>query len=269
MNIPSETVTPLRVGTFNVRCDFAHDGEQRWEKRKDRLAAALQQWQPDVIGMQEPLSYQYESIREALPAYDSVGVGRDDGRSAGEFCPVFFRRDRFRLMDSGTFWFSEMPSVPGSASWGNRIPRLCTWVRLTDLDAAPGASAFAFYNLHLDHESQPSRERSVSLLRKRIGSASEDAAIVVGDFNAAPDNPAILALSASPSPVPVSALGQCFAEPPGTFHGFTGQASGGPIDYVFLSPQWEVVSAEVLSGDGQTPYISDHFPLAATLRRTL
>lgn len=264
--MPSST---LRVGTFNVRCDFAHDGEQRWEQRKDRLAAALQQWQPDVIGMQEPLSYQLDFIREALPAYDSVGVGRDDGQSAGEFCPVFFRRDRFRLMDSGTFWFSDTPSVPGSKSWGNCIPRLCTWVRLTDLEAAsPGPSAFTFYNLHLDHESQPSRERSVSLLRERIQAAPEEAAIVVGDFNAAPDNPAILALSASPSPVPVSALSQRFAEPPGTFHGFTGQASGGPIDYVFLSPQWEVMGAEVLSGDGSTPYISDHFPLAVALRRT-
>ena len=256
----------LRVGTFNVRCDFAHDGEQRWEHRKDRFAQALGQWQPDVVGLQEPLLHQYDFLREALPAYQSVGVGREDGQSAGEFCPVFFRHGRFRLMDSGTFWFSETPAAPGSASWGNRIPRLCTWVRLTDLDAAPGPSAFTFYNLHLDHESQPSRERSVSLLRERIGSAPEDAAIVVGDFNAAPDNPAILALSGPASPVPVSALSQC-AEPPGTFHGFTGQASGGPIDYVFLSPPWEVLDAEVLHGDGQTPYISDHFPLAASVRR--
>ena len=265
VNLSSST---LRVGTFNVRCDFAQDGEQRWEQRKDRLAAALRQWQPDVLGMQEPLRHQLDFIREALPAYDSVGVGRDDGQSAGEFCPVFFRRDRFELTSSGTFWFSDTPSVPGSKHWGNRIPRLCTWVCLTDLEAASaGDAAFRFYNLHLDHESQPARERSASLLLERISAAPEDAAIVAGDFNAEPANPAILALGAAGSPVPVSALSQCFPHPPGTFHGFTGQASGGPIDYLFVSPQWEVVDAEVLHGDGQTPYISDHFPLAATLRR--
>lgn len=261
---PNGATPTLSVGTFNVRCDFPADGGQRWGHRRDRVADLLRGWGPDLLGLQEPLSAQLGDIRRALPAYEAAGVGRDDGRAAGEFCPVLFRRDRLRLGGGGTFWFSDTPQVPGSRGWGNRITRLCTWVSLTDL--ASGA-AFLFYNLHLDHESQPARERSVGLLLDHIRARpAADPVIVAGDFNAEPDNPAVAAMGAADSPVPTSALAGRAGGPAGTFHGFTGEPAGGAIDHIFVSPEWEVLDAHVRRGDGMRPFPSDHFPVAATLR---
>ena len=251
----------LTVGTYNVRCDFPGDGEQRWEYRESRFLDQVRAWAPDVLGFQEPLRLQYDHIRQALPEYASVGVGRDDGRSAGEFCPIFYRKNRFDLGESGTFWFSETPEVPGSSDWGNRNLRICTWASLREQNTG---TSFYVYNLHLDHESQPSREKSVDLLLRRIRERETQAPVIVmGDFNAEPDNFALARFSSSP--VPTSALMSVPGAAAGTFHGFTGTVEGGPIDHIFVSSEWVVESARVIPGDGLQPYPSDHLPVSATL----
>ncbi len=263
---PSEdTPLVLQVGSFNVRWDAPGDGEHRWEHRRVRLETLLHAWDPDLLGLQEPLHHQRDQILKALPNYDAVGVGRDDGVSAGEFCPILYRRARFDLAGSGTFWLSGTPATPGSVDWGSRLPRICTWASLVERETG---IAFSLYNLHLDHESQTAREKGVQLLVDMIrGRPAAGPVIVTGDFNAEADNPAIGRLRAADSPVPVSALRA--SVPPvtlGTFHGFTGQAQGGAIDHILLSPDWEVLDAQVLPGDGARPFPSDHFPVAATLQ---
>ncbi len=255
----------LSVGTFNVRWANPDDGEHQWNLRKERLFALLRGWGPDVLGMQEPLLPQLEALRRALPDYDSVAVGRDDGLEAGEFCPIFFRAARFEKLEDGTFWFSETPDTPGSMGWNSRHPRLCTWVRLKEQE---NGEAFYVYNVHWDHESQQARDNSALILLDRIRRrASADPVLVLGDFNAEAGNPAVARLAAPDSPVPASALSPEQIAQMGTFHGFTGNTSETPIDHILMSPEWEVLSAEVLRGDGRRPFPSDHFPLAATLRR--
>lgn len=255
----------LRIGTFNVRWDAPGDGPHRWERRRERLLDLLRAWEPDVLGLQEPRREPLAQIRAALPVYASVGVGRDDGAEAGEFCPIFYRRARFDLVGSGTFWFSQTPEAPGSLGWGSRHPRLCTWVHLRERG---DETAFTVYNLHWDHESEEARGQSARLLQDRLRQRpAADPVIVVGDFNAEADSHAVASLLAPDSPVPVSALGGAFSPSTGTFHGFTGDAPGTPIDHILLSPEWEVVEAEIMRGDGRLPFPSDHFPVAATLRR--
>lgn len=252
---------PLSVGTCNVRWDNPGDGEHRWELRRDRLLGLLRSWKPDVLGLQEPLRHQLDYLRQALPDYDSVGVGRDDGVAAGEFCPIFYRRDRFHLADTGTFWLAETPDTPGSMAWGARHPRICTWAALIERGTE---TPFFVYNVHLDHESQAARANGVALLLERIRQRpASDPLLVLGDFNAPPDNPAVVRLQEAASPTLRSALA---ATSEGTFHGFTGEASPGPIDYIFHSPEWQALSAEVLHGDGLRPFPSDHFPVSAVFR---
>ena len=252
---------PLSVGTWNVRWDNPGDGEHRWELRRTRLAALLGTWSPDVLGLQEPYRHQLEYLLRTLPDYESVGIGRDDGAAAGEFCAILYRRDRFQATASGTFWLSEEPETPGSRAWGARHPRICTWASL--IERGTGAS-FSLYNLHLDHESQTAREKGLELLLERIERrAVAGPVIVLGDFNATPDNSAVLRVGAATSPALESALP---ADSEGTFHGFTGEAPDGPIDYVFYSPEWQVLSARVLHGDGASPFPSDHFPVSAVLQ---
>jgi endonuclease/exonuclease/phosphatase family metal-dependent hydrolase len=256
---------PLKVGTFNVRWDYPGDGEQRWKYRQEHFSQLLREWSPDLLGLQEPLREQLDDIRGLLPDHEEFGVGREDGLLEGEFCPILFRKDRLQILTSGTFWLSDTPDVPGSRHWGNRIPRICTWARLQDLCTG---QSFYLYNTHLDHESQAARERGVALVMDMIKQRpSHDPAILTGDFNALPDNPAIISLKMSVSPVPVDAV---FAASPasaeqGTFHGFTGRAKGERIDYIFVSPEWRIKDARVLSAGMEPPYPSDHFPVGITL----
>ena len=254
---------PLSVGSWNVRWDNPDDGAHRWEERRERLAALLRAWAPDVLGIQEPYHHQLEFLRQALPEYEAVGVGRNDGVAAGEFCPILYRRTRFQSAAVGTFWLSEEPDRPGSMAWGARHPRICTWTTLVERETN---ASFSVYNVHLDHESQTAREKGVGLLLGRLRQrAGLDPVIVLGDFNAEPENRAVRQVQAEEAPALRNALA---AVSEGTFHGFTGEAPHGPIDYILHSPEWRVLSAEVLHGDGSRPFPSDHFPVSAVLQLT-
>ena len=153
--------------SFNIRYGTAKDGENHWTERREMLLDVIREQDADIVGLQEALASQIDEIVAAVPIYAVVGVGRDDAARAGEFSAILFRKDRLRVAEAGTFWFSDTPSVPGSKSWGNNITRISTWARFVDRDGR----GFYHFNLHLDHESQPSRERSTVLLKQRIDGA--------------------------------------------------------------------------------------------------
>lgn len=258
-------MTPLRVMTFNIRNNRAKDGENHWDYRREFVADLIRRHQVDVLGVQEAYREQGDHLLAALPEYGKIGVGREDGKALGEHSQIFYRKDRLRVQEHGTFWFSETPEVPGSRSWGNRLTRACSWARLEDL--SPGRS-FYVYNLHLDHESQPSRERSVELLLERIRRREHpDPVLAMGDFNAGEGNPAIelVKQSASPSLRDTFRVAHPDETAAGTFHGFAGGVQGEKIDYLFASEEFHVAEASILreSRDGRFP--SDHYPVAALL----
>lgn len=260
---------PLHVMSFNIRYGTAEDGENHWSARREFLFDVLRERNADLVGLQEALAFQIDEIESAVPGYAVVGVGRDDAGEAGEFSAILFRKGRFRVAEAGTFWFSDTPEVPGSASWGNTITRICTWARFVDRDGR----GFYLFNLHLDHRSQPSRERSVALLRQRIAARAfpADPVVVTGDFNAGEDNPALEALvsSGNPSSPFVDTYRVLYPgeKGVGTFTGFTlGSTDGAKIDYVLVQPGTEVLSAEIVRTSRDGRYPSDHFPVAATIR---
>src|SRR4029453_18432972 len=125
---------PLTVMTFNIRYGTAKDGENQWSARREMLFDVIREQNADLIGLQEALAFQIDEILAAVPAYAVVGVGRDDAARAGEYSAILFRKDRLRVAEAGTFWFSDTPSVPASKSWGNNITRICTWTRFIDAD---------------------------------------------------------------------------------------------------------------------------------------
>jgi endonuclease/exonuclease/phosphatase family metal-dependent hydrolase len=256
---------PLTVMSFNIRYGTAADGENQWTARRQMLFDLLREQDADIVGLQEALDFQIREIVAAVPGYAVVGVGRDDARAHGEYSAILFKADRLRVADAGTFWFSDTPAVPASRTWGNRIPRICTWARFTDRDGA----AFWVYNLHLDHESQPSRERSTRLLASRIERRRPfpaEPVVITGDFNAGEDNPAIRQLTDRRFVDTFRVLHPDEREV-GTFTGFTFGRTGGPkIDYVLVLPGTDVLSAAIIrfSRDGRHP--SDHFPVVARVR---
>lgn len=256
---------PLTAMSFNIRYGTANDGENRWPLRREFLIDLLREQAADVIGLQEALDFQIDEITAALPAYGVIGVGRDDGGRKGEYTAILFRRDRFQISDAGTFWLSDTPDAIASRSWGNRITRICTWARLVDRDGR----AFWHFNVHLDHESQPSREKSAALLRQRIGERRrpEEPVIVTGDFNAGEQNAAVSAITAGGAFLDTFRMKHPDEKTVGTFSGFdAAKIQGEKIDYVFVPPGTEVLRAEILrtSRAGRTP--SDHFPIVAHIR---
>jgi len=258
---------PLAVMTFNIRYGTAKDGENHWTLRREMLFDVVRTESPDLLGLQEALASQIDEIVAAVPGYGVVGVGRDDAIRAGEFSAILFRKDRFRVADAGTFWFSDTPAAPGSKTWGNNITRICTWARFVDRDGR----AFYHFNLHLDHESQPSREKSTALLRERIEARAfpREPAIVTGDFNVGEKNPALATLVAGASPPFVDTFRVLHPQETmvGTFSGFKfGNTNGDKIDYVLVQPGTEVLSAAILRTSRNERYPSDHFPVVARLR---
>jgi endonuclease/exonuclease/phosphatase family metal-dependent hydrolase len=254
---------PLTVMSFNIRYGTAKDGDNAWPLRRAMLFDLIREQDADVIGLQEALAFQIDEIVAAVPAYATVGVGRDDGGARGEFSSILVRKSRFRVAEAGTFWFSDTPSVPGSISWGNTITRICTWVRLIDRD---GRGLFV-YNVHLDHQSQPSREASTRLLGDRVVSRSfpNDPVIIAGDFNVGEKNPALATLI-GPF-VDTYRVVRPSETPAGTFTGFKfGNVDGEKIDYILVQPRTEVIHADILRFSRDQKYPSDHFPVIARVR---
>ena len=267
---PSEPVEPLelRAMTFNLRYGTAQDGANAWPARRHLVMTTIERNDPDILGVQEALRFQLDEIAVAFPSLSELGVGRDDGVSAGEYSAILFRSDRLTVAAGGTFWLSDTPTVPGSATWGNQIPRICTWARFVDRKTA---RPFYVFNLHLDHESQASRERAIELLLREVRDrAFDDPVIVMGDFNAGESNAAIERLRGGTDPTfpfrnSLRVL-RPTADSVGTFHGFLGTTGGDMIDAIFLSPQWTPLEVAIDRWPGAIPYPSDHFPVTATLR---
>jgi len=256
--------------TFNIRYGTADDGPDHWEKRKDLLFETIKQYGPDVIGMQEALRFQLDQIERAIGGYVEIGNGREGG-TKGEYSAILYAKDRFRVESSGTFWLSSTPEKV-SNDWGNANIRICTWGRLVE---TASQQAFYLFNTHLDHVSQPSREKGVRLIARRIHSrAHTDPFVLTGDFNAGEDNPAIQYLKGTDTKeevVPIPLVDTFRVLHPdetnvGTFHGFKGTITGPKIDFIFTPSNTRVVDAAILHTNRDGRYPSDHFPVTARLR---
>lgn len=270
----------LFVMSFNIRDGNANDGVNRWANRRDMVCDLIRRYAPDLVGLQEAHRFQIDYMVETLGDYGWIGVGREDGRRLGEHSAILYRKDRLGVTDAGTFWFSDTPHVPGSITWGNACTRICTWGRFVH---APSGKAFYVYNLHLDHVSQPSREKSAVLLTERIeGRPDDDPVIVMGDFNTGEHNYVVqyltgrmvLALDdgrASRTPAPLVDTFRVVhpdAVIVGTFNGFRGDRSSDKIDYIFVEPDMRVLDAAILYDNENGRYPSDHFPIVALLSLT-
>lgn len=259
---------PVDVMTFNIRYGSANDGDHAWPNRRDLVASTIRDHAPHLLGLQEALRFQLDELATALPGYAEIGVGRDDGLTRGEYAAILVDTARFTILDHDTFWLSDTPDVPGSMHWGNRITRIATWARVADRRTS---DTVRIYNVHFDHESQPSRERAARLLLDRMASdaSSTDRLILVGDFNAGEDNAAFRMLLAD-TRVPLVDTFRALhpdAEVVGTFNAFRGDTTGEKIDAILAGPGWEPVAADIDRRRIGDLWPSDHFPVWVRLRR--
>lgn len=258
----SKPSSDIKVMTFNIRYGTANDGENSWQFRRENLFTTIKKFGPEILGLQEALFFQIDEILKQFPNMALIGVGRDDGKQAGEYSCILYDKSRFKVDTTETFWFSETPTVPGSKNWGNNITRICTWAKFTD---SVSKKKFYFYNLHIDHESQPSREKSTELLLTKMNIQGEKLPeILTGDFNCGDINPAIRAITNGGLVDSYRVLHKKTADE-GSFNEFKGRTSGEKIDFIFISKHLKVKNAEIVRDSYNGKFPSDHFPVTAVL----
>lgn len=255
--------------TYNLRFDTVNDGPNRWDARKEHLAAVIRHESPMFLGTQEGLKHQLDYLTSELEGYAYIGVGRDDGADAGEFSALFYDTRLADLVPGSaeTFWLSETPDVP-SKSWDAALPRIVTFGRFRIHSTG---DTIDVYNTHFDHVGQRAREHSARLILHRILTGSETRNVVLmGDFNITEDNPAYQILISSPevrlndalAVTQTPAVGPAF-----TFEGFQVRNSSDArrIDYIFVSQGVRVLGHVTNSTFRDGHYPSDHLPVVARI----
>jgi endonuclease/exonuclease/phosphatase family metal-dependent hydrolase len=253
----------LKVMTYNIRLDHNSDGVNQWPNRKNKVFELIKKYDPDIFGVQEALPNQMEDLSNNLSDYSFIGVGRDDGKNKGEYSALFFKKEKYKLLDQNTFWLSETPEIPGSKSWDAAITRIATWGKFLDLKTN---KEFFVLNTHFDHIGKEARKRSAALLKTKATEIARTLPLIImGDFNCMrEEEPYQVMMDSSPpklsdaAPLPAS----------GTFCGFeVGAMECRPIDYIFHSQHWTSKNYTVISDHNDKYYPSDHLPVMVELNK--
>lgn len=253
---------PVRVMSWNLRYDNPQDGKNAWQHRKEWVAEIIREQGAEVAGFQEVLAGQLEDLKVRLPEMEAYGVGRNDGKSKGEFAPIFFRRERFEVLGSGTFWLSPTPEVVGSVGWDAALPRIASWVTLKDRKSG---EELCVMNTHFDHRGEKAREESARLIVKMAREKFVGLPLVLtGDFNTRPGT--------TPYEILVGeerGEGRGFRDayvhaaekpvgPNSTWNGFEEIVPEQRIDFVFASPRMKVQRVRILEDQREGRFPSDH-----------
>lgn len=184
----------LRVGSYNVRYDNPRDSLNNWKYRKDVMGMQILFHDFDIFGTQEGLRHQLEDLAERLPHYNYIGVGRDDGKSKGEHSAIFYKTDKFQLIDQGDFWLSTDTSQPNKG-WDAVLPRICSWGKFSEKSTG---LVFFFFNVHFDHVGTIARKESAKLILDMIKKIAGDSpTLLTGDFNVDQNSDSYLVLNNS------------------------------------------------------------------------
>lgn len=258
------TATELRVMTFNLRYASSRPPND-WPTRRPVMKACLEATKPDLIGTQEGLAAQLADLRADLPGFAMLGQGREGG-DKGEYMAIFYRRERFELLETKDYWLSATPEVVGSKSWGTSLPRMVTWARFRDKTSG---RTFLFVNTHFDHLSEEARAESAKLVRRRLEATPTDQPVLlVGDFNAAAKASAVYTTFTAGDFLTdlYRTAPQRTGEELNSFHGYRKpQTEGVHIDWLLGRGDWKPKAAAVITFAQGGEHPSDHFPVMVTL----
>lgn len=255
----------IKVMSYNIRLDVASDGENRWDLRKDKVAGLMNYYEADFIGGQEVQHHQLQYLITELKQYSYIGVGRDDGKEAGEYSCIFYNKEKFIVIQQSTFWLSQTPDSV-SFGWNANCRRVCTYGLFQNKQTKKMLWVF---NTHFDHLGDTARLESAKLITEKIQqlTSTKYPIIIMGDFNSKPKEP------------PAEYMAQYFRNardvskekpygPADTWQGFEfNKKPDGCIDYIFLSSnkKLSVKKFATITDSYDMKYPSDHFPILATL----
>lgn len=257
----------LRVMTFNIRYNEPRDGVNAWANRKTKVADVIRFHKADIIGVQEALLTQLGDLEKLLPGFAWCGVGRSDGKESGEFSAILYKKARFRLIETKTFWLSPTPETPGSKGWDAAFPRIVTWARFRDKRSG---KTFVHFNTHFDHIGEKARSESASLILKEAARvAGKLPFIITGDLNVTEDTAAYKTMVTETGGI--KAADARYAAANGhfggdsTWNGFKELEPGQKIDYIFVRSGIKVLEHGVLSDRWNGLWASDHLPVIAEI----
>ncbi len=263
--LTSQAQKSLNIMSYNIRYDYTTSNASPWTERHSAIASQIKRCEVDIIGMQEVLVHQRDQLLVDLPAYASIGVGRDDGVNAGEFAPIFYRKAQFQVLNTATFWLSPTPEIP-SKGWDAALNRICTYAQLIDLREK---DTFWVFNAHFDHVGEIARMKSSELILQKIGTltnGSHQAVFFCGDLNLNDDHPTIAFLQSKLKDALVVAK-HVNTNMNRTFNNFDLKTPASKrIDYIFTNEKVSVQSFETIVEPFGISYPSDHFPILATVK---
>lgn len=258
----------IRVMTFNIRLDTPVDSLHQWSYRKAEAAKLFSLEAVDIAGTQEVMKHQLDDLLAGAQAFASLGVGRADGKEAGEYSAIFYRKDRFRPERFGNFWLSETPEIAGSKGWDAACERIVSWAVFTDLKTN---RQFLFMNTHFDHIGVQARKNSALLLIEKAAELAEMLPVIItGDFNGTPDSEPVEIMLHSGWLFDSKKLAKTTNGPEWSFHDFgrLPENERELIDFIFVNKKVEVKSYSNIFRHLGSTYYSDHNPVIVQLRLT-
>lgn len=257
----------IKVMSYNIRLDVKSDGDNQWDKRKDKVAGLMNYYEADFIGGQEVQHHQLQYLLQNLSGYSYIGVGRDDGKEAGEYSCIFYKKEKYNVEEQHTFWLSATPDTV-SMGWDAVCNRVCTYGLFKDKKTK---QKFWVFNTHFDHIGVTARISSAKMIVAKIEEVNKDKKypiIITGDFNSKPtEAPAQYIASYLQNARIVSE--QPPYGPADTWNAF--QFDKKPencIDYIFIAKdeKMKVKKFATITDSYDRKYPSDHFPILATIQ---
>ncbi|HIU55321.1 MAG TPA: endonuclease/exonuclease/phosphatase family protein [Candidatus Gallibacteroides avistercoris] len=264
----------LNVATYNLRNANRGDSTNGngWGQRYPVIADLVQFHDFDIFGTQECKHHQLEDLTQAMPQYAYIGIGRDDGKQAGEYSAIFYKKDKFKVLDHGDFWLSTDTSRPNKG-WDAALPRICTWGIFKEKKSG---FTFMFFNLHMDHVGVEARKESAKLILAKIKETGGKLPVILtGDFNVDQTNESYLLLHDSGILRDSYEAAQFRYATNGTFNSFNPNLkTDSRIDHVFISKQFTVKKYGVLTdtyrsevSESQKEIKSGNFPKEVSLHK--
>lgn len=241
------------VGSFNIRNE--NDGDARngngWDRRLPVIVSMIEFYDFDIVGMQEVKYDQLKDLEAGLTDYDYIGVGRDDGKQAGEHSSIFYKNEKFELLEKGDFWLSTETTYPNKG-WDAALPRICSWGRFRERSSG---FEFMFFNLHLDHVGVIARQESVKLVMQKLQELGKGVpGILTGDFNVDQKTEMYGVIANSGVFFDSYQIAEKRYAWNGTFNSFRPDSfTDSRIDHIFVTSQFSVKRYGVLTDTYRTP----------------
>ena len=254
----------LRIATYNLRFDNPRDSGNLWVDRAPVVSELIRFHDFDIFGTQEALKNQLDDVSKALPYYSRFGHGRDDGKEKGEHSAIYYKTERFDLLDSGDFWLSQTPEKPSLGWDATCCNRICSWVKLREKKSK---KVFYVFNAHFDHQGMQARRESGKLILEKISAiAGRQPVVFTGDLNGDHDSEWYKVLAQSDMLEDSYTLVSHPYASNASFNAFgKARKSRQIIDHIFITNHFTVKKWGVLTDTYYGKFPSDHFPVVADI----